>query len=68
MRQAIRQLDRVNWGCGTYTGETSQVWSIALGYLTQIRLPESGKIVELETGNANDGDNESSGHNYVCYS
>jgi hypothetical protein len=61
------QLDRIGWSCGTYVGETSHVWSIALGYLTQIRLPESGKVVELETGNANDGYNESSGHNYVCY-
>lgn len=62
------QLDRISWACGNYINQSSQVWSIALGYLTQIRLPESGKVVELESGNANDGYNESSGHAYVCYS
>jgi hypothetical protein len=62
------QLSRENWTCGKSTVDTSQVWSIALGYVTQSRLPQSGKVVELETGNANDGYNESSGHAYVCYS
>jgi hypothetical protein len=62
------QLSGENWTCGKNTNDTSHVWSIALGYLTQIRLPQSGKVVELETGNANDGYNESSGHRYVCYS
>jgi hypothetical protein len=61
-------LNHENTVCGTFTGQSSHVWSIALGYLTQIRLPQSGKVVELETGNANDGYNESSGHRYVCYS
>jgi hypothetical protein len=50
------------------------VWNLAWGRNTEysapttIELPVSDDTVELDSSNANDGYNESSGHYYICYS
>lgn len=43
-------------------------WAFIVGGVTVIELPESGQNVTLDSGNANDGSNFSSGHHYACYS
>lgn len=43
-------------------------WAVIVGGVTVIELPESDQNITLDSGNANDGSNFSSGHNYACYS
>jgi hypothetical protein len=52
-------------GCTASTNQTNQVWAVVYGnYATSIELPKSGKTVYLVSGN--DGENESTGHYFVC--
>jgi hypothetical protein len=54
--------------CGdpTYFPQT-QVWTVVYGGNTQIELPVSGKTIELDASNGNDGINYSTGHYGVCW-
>jgi hypothetical protein len=53
--------------CGTETDSDADVWSIAIGHDTTIELPGSDDTYTLDATSPNDGDNESTGHYYVCY-
>lgn len=51
--------------CTASVDQATQVWAVVDGdYATSIELPKSDKTVYLVTGN--DGDNESTGHYFVC--
>jgi hypothetical protein len=43
-------------------------WALVVGGVTVIELPGSDQNVTLDSSNANDGSNFSSGHHYACYS
>lgn len=54
--------------CSTDPSSGFDVWSVAYGGgITSVELPESDKTVDLGSGNANDGENESTGHYYACF-
>jgi hypothetical protein len=53
--------------CGTETDSDAQVWSIAVGTYTTIELPGSDDTYTLAATSPNDGNNQSSGHYYICY-
>jgi hypothetical protein len=53
--------------CGKVADSNAQVWAVALGIQTTIELPGSDDSYTLAGTSPNDGDNESTGHYYVCY-
>jgi serine/threonine-protein kinase len=53
--------------CTSNAGAATDTWGLALGGGdTKIELPGSDDWVSLSTSNADDGGNQSTGHNYVC--
>ena len=53
--------------CSSNTGAATDTWGLAVGGGdTKIELPGSDDWVSLSTSNADDGGNQSTGHNYVC--
>jgi serine/threonine protein kinase len=53
--------------CSSNTGAATDTWGLAVGGgSTKIQLPGSDDWVSLSTSNADDGANQSTGHNYVC--
>jgi serine/threonine protein kinase, bacterial len=53
--------------CSSNTGAATDTWGLAVGGGdTKIELPGSDDWVSLSTSNADDGANQSTGHNYVC--
>ena len=53
--------------CTSNTGSATDTWGLAVGGgSTKIELPGSDDWVSLSTSNADDGANQSTGHNYVC--
>lgn len=53
--------------CSSNTGAATDTWGLAVGGgSTKIELPGSDDWVSLSTSNADDGANQSTGHNYVC--
>jgi serine/threonine protein kinase len=53
--------------CSSSTGAATDTWGLAVGGGdTKIELPGSDDWVSLSTSNADDGANQSTGHNYVC--
>src|SRR5258708_3838238 len=54
--------------CESNPQSVYDTWAVIVGGVTVIELPQSGQNVTLDSGNANDGSNFSSGHNYACYS
>lgn len=53
--------------CGSEADSDANFWSVALGTYTTIELPGSDDTYTLAATAPNDGDNESTGHYYVCY-
>ena len=54
--------------CGEVPVSVYDAWAFAVGGgPTVIELPTSDMNVTLDSSNANDGNNFSTGHNYVCY-
>lgn len=54
-------------GCSSNTGSAYDQWDVAWGpeYDTYIQTPDGSKYY-LDYTNANDGDNESTGHYFIC--
>jgi serine/threonine-protein kinase len=53
--------------CSSNTGAATDTWGLAVGGGdTKIELPGSDDWVSLSSSNADDGANQSTGHNYVC--
>jgi hypothetical protein len=53
--------------CSSNAGSTTDAWGLAVGGGdTKIELPGSDEWVSLSSANANDGSNQSTGHNYIC--
>jgi hypothetical protein len=66
------QTGRVDYAlsnsCGDVPGSAYDAWGLVLGGgATVIELPTSDTNVTLDSSNANDGSNFSTGHNYICY-
>jgi hypothetical protein len=53
--------------CGTDADSNANFWSIADGLNTTVELPGSDDTYTLDDTGANDGENESTGHYYICY-
>ncbi|MEY9859295.1 hypothetical protein ABH935_004923 [Catenulispora sp. GAS73] len=53
--------------CASDPSSVYDVWAFAVGGVTVIELPGSGKNVPLNSANANDGSNYSTGHYFACY-
>jgi hypothetical protein len=54
--------------CGTDADSNANIWSIADGVYTTIQLPGSDDTYTLDADTAaNDGNNLSTGHYYICY-
>ena len=54
--------------CGKNADSDANFWSIANGIYTTIELPGSGDTYTLDADTAaNDGNNLSTGHYYICY-
>jgi hypothetical protein len=53
--------------CGTEVDSDANFWSVAIGTYTTIELPGSDDTYTLAATSPNDGNNESTGHYYICY-
>lgn len=64
---ATMDYTSINSQCASDPSSVYDVWAFAVGGVTVIELPGSGQNVTLNSGNANDGSNYSTGHYYACY-